>query len=325
MNFISFEYAYCLFAEATLEERCAILCTDDGARVRLAQYKYGLRGRGWTMLRGAPRRAALMGILRTSLCAGTRTVNDKRSWALPLDMTGVSMPRPPSARESYRVRDPAVLSRWKFDSKIPSFVRIGPQTCWHARISLFRSSLLRYTYVIEDKTEMYELAAWFLKLASNTKSCAQGHLYVSFCFYAHPMKLICESCEDTTRSLSRFSMQKHPMESCNRPGQLAARHGRYLPVFVSQIDTNYNKTELVEDVRCMRASFPLQFRMSQCEAICKRQITSVLSVYVSDACRTLRISEFPNVCTHVIDQPLYLRATCSLHLLQCACRKRQTD
>ncbi|KAA1473451.1 hypothetical protein DENSPDRAFT_902680 [Dentipellis sp. KUC8613] len=178
MNFISFEQAYCLFAQATLEERCAIVCTTEPQRVRLAVQKYGPKGHGWTMLRGIPRRAALSGIVRVSLRAGSRTVNDARSWALPLNMDGVSTPRPSAAQDTYRVHDPAVLSRWRFDSQGGPPVRIGPELCWHARIHLFRSALLKYTYVIEDKTDMFEYASRFLNLLQRTKGARLGHLCV---------------------------------------------------------------------------------------------------------------------------------------------------
>ncbi|TFY70235.1 hypothetical protein EVG20_g2782 [Dentipellis fragilis] len=175
MNFISFECAYSLFALATLEERCSIVCTNESARIKLAVQKYGPNGHGWKLLRGMHRRAALNGILRTSLRAGHRTV--ARSWALQLNLDGVSLPRPPAAQDTYRIHDPVTLSQWRFDSQGEPLVRIGPEPCWHARICLFHSALLKYAYVIKDKTETYEAASRFLTLLQRTEGAAQGNLY----------------------------------------------------------------------------------------------------------------------------------------------------
>ncbi|TFY51244.1 hypothetical protein EVG20_g11090, partial [Dentipellis fragilis] len=73
---------------------------------------------------------------------------------------GVETPQPPAVPDTYRIHDPAILSRWRFDSQG------GPP-----------SALLKYTYVIEYRTDMYEAASRFLNLLQRTKGAQLGHFY----------------------------------------------------------------------------------------------------------------------------------------------------
>ncbi|KAL0953610.1 hypothetical protein HGRIS_004818 [Hohenbuehelia grisea] len=79
MNIIGYEFAYCLFPKATLQQRISMICSTAGPHQQAARDKY--TARGWRMIASADE---LTYTERPCFEDGLRYVGDPDCWAIPL-------------------------------------------------------------------------------------------------------------------------------------------------------------------------------------------------------------------------------------------------
>ena len=138
MNVIAWDYAYCLYPRATLEERRSLVCRADGPNQVTAEAKY--RARGWEIVHSLPPCAPY----DRAFPSGLRFMGDPNMWRLKLDTAQILPPFPPSQHGSRLSTDPVAATSWKLD-------QIGPGgDVPHVSYVTLKSNFLRNQYVCAD-------------------------------------------------------------------------------------------------------------------------------------------------------------------------------
>jgi hypothetical protein len=152
MNVISYNAAYCLYPRATFEERrtLAMSVSTDGEAEALSKYAI----RGWRIQydvfaheEGKPQSSFYM--------HQTRWVDDKRSWVIPLDVTGAIKRPPPSLTSSTFTWDPVEQNSWKLARSEGGKLLMTYFTA--------KSTLFRYNYLVAERQFMTDYLMVFIK------------------------------------------------------------------------------------------------------------------------------------------------------------------
>ena len=151
MNVISFENAYCLFPQATLESRISLLsssCIGRSVRRRYSVAKYVARG--FTVMERIPpydlRQPYLFPL-------GWRWIDDRTSWVIPLDTEGVILPPVFNSRTPRLLHDPVVVCNWE--------MRFTQHRGVVMTYVVAKSELLRYQYLFSDSDLARALGRYF--------------------------------------------------------------------------------------------------------------------------------------------------------------------
>ncbi|KAF7794274.1 hypothetical protein EIP86_005407 [Pleurotus ostreatoroseus] len=107
LNVIAWDYAYCLYPLATLENRETTRLQHDHPLLNDIQRKY--ERRGFTFREAPARSFALAGFGGIS---GVRAIGDKHTWALRLPVDAIASP----AHDRALSRDPCVCTVWEVDN-----------------------------------------------------------------------------------------------------------------------------------------------------------------------------------------------------------------
>ncbi|KAI0758171.1 hypothetical protein C8Q74DRAFT_1373203 [Fomes fomentarius] len=163
MNVISYEKAYCLFPQATLEEHRTLLsssCRGKGKHRMDGLLKY--HQRGWEVLYtlplaevipdpASPLYPTFMRVsTKPSFRMGWRWIDDGSSWVLPLSQTGVSPPPAANASTPPLTHDPVAVCNWE--------VRYHPARGAVMHFEVAAGKVLRYRYLVTDDLLLAYLA-----------------------------------------------------------------------------------------------------------------------------------------------------------------------
>ncbi|EMD31997.1 hypothetical protein CERSUDRAFT_99970 [Gelatoporia subvermispora B] len=161
MNIITYDSAVSFYPYATFEERIALARTDLTKRHGPALRKYAERG--WKVLANPTPLIASSSSdhgHRHFFPNVTRWMDDDKTWFIHLDTTDVERPPMLSPSSAPLRRDPALLCSWYLDRE-----QVGPQetdVCRHIMTYFHaRSSILKYTYTVADKTFFSILCDFF--------------------------------------------------------------------------------------------------------------------------------------------------------------------
>lgn len=151
MNVISYEYAYCLFPVATLEERASLLSySSQGRSKRRAEGLVKYSARGFQMLDSlsltdleSPRKIS-------PFTFGPRWIGDRDTWVIRLDTHGIPAPPPPNPYSVARSNDPVALASFS--------VRYDVTEGAIMDFSIVESPVLKYAYVFGDTDTIDYLA-----------------------------------------------------------------------------------------------------------------------------------------------------------------------
>ncbi|KAF8550396.1 hypothetical protein OG21DRAFT_1514062, partial [Imleria badia] len=152
MNFITSDAAYSLYPIATFEDRSALGMPSSRSSERAIQ-KYVKRG--WRVyFLPTPNDFAFF-------LEQVRWVTDKRTWALPLDQTGVQ-PRPPLSPTSAALTcDPALFNGWRF--RVPKKYEGMDFKAYECHYYPLKTTLFRYNYAIPEERLQLFVRDWALQ------------------------------------------------------------------------------------------------------------------------------------------------------------------
>ncbi|KAI0061176.1 hypothetical protein BV25DRAFT_1805904 [Artomyces pyxidatus] len=142
MNVISYSHAYSLFPHATFESREALLCREDEAIPPEVLVKYTTRG--WKLFPTRPERT-----MDPSFVPGSRWIDDRLSWVLPLPTVGVvpaDFPPDPIAQTNWQLE-------YRFDTRdvTPDPLQYDFTERAVMRYSLIKSPFLKHIYTLTDE------------------------------------------------------------------------------------------------------------------------------------------------------------------------------
>ncbi|KAI0076948.1 hypothetical protein K474DRAFT_1662339 [Panus rudis PR-1116 ss-1] len=151
MNVISYEKAYSLYPWATFEEKRAIVCRSWGIKQEEGIAKY--RSRGWEMLwyvraRELQSTAARNYPTHPSFLFGNRWITDRHVWSIPLDLTGVELPKARSELSTPMSHDPVDATSWKLTYPIEAEFNVKPGAA--TELEVLSSKYLYHRYVSRD-------------------------------------------------------------------------------------------------------------------------------------------------------------------------------
>lgn len=150
MNLISYDSAISLFPKATFEDRRAVSfdCSRDAEKLALQKYT----NRGWKI---GPNILPFEASGEAPFYVGThRWVNDDKSWIVPLDMIGITMPVALSESSRPLTWDPIIHNSFRLE-KFEEELTVS--------YSKAESSILRYPYLVADGTFLQLLIDFFLE------------------------------------------------------------------------------------------------------------------------------------------------------------------
>jgi len=163
MNFISYNAAYCLYPRATFEERRTVSMSVSNQGEAEALGKYAVRG--WKILHEIWAHEE-KNTKSSFYMYHPRWVDDERSWAIPLDLTGVVMRPPPSVTSDAFTWDPVIQNSWKLARNN------GGKLLMTYHVA--KSTLFRYNYLVADHPFMQKLVTFFMHqgaLEGTKRSC----------------------------------------------------------------------------------------------------------------------------------------------------------
>lgn len=192
MNIITFRAAYCLFPQATLEERRSLLSSSNTGIYRnrgqaLAKYMQ----RGFEIVFHIPTESFTCN--RPSFPLGWRWIDDENSWVIPLDTSDVVRPAADIARPGRAAGnspppclDPSSICNWH--------LKYGPSKGVNVHFSVMKSDVLKYRYIISDP-ELSAHLSHFMGLLLREEHHSQGLppgdvLYVSIWVVALTLTLL---------------------------------------------------------------------------------------------------------------------------------------
>jgi hypothetical protein len=150
MNVISYNAAYSLYPRATFEERRTVSMSVSNDSEEDALGKYAIRG--WKILydifpheQKNPKSSFYM--------FQTRWVDDKKSWVIPLDLTGVEMRPPLSETSDAFTWDPVIQNSWTLARDNSDVLLMT----YHVA----KSTVFRYNYLVADLLFVYDLLKFF--------------------------------------------------------------------------------------------------------------------------------------------------------------------
>lgn len=152
MNVISYNAAYCLYPYATFEERRTLAMSVATPNEAEALGKYAVRG--WRILHDVwaheennPQSSFYM--------FKNRWVEDRKSWIIPLNLTGVVLRPPPSATSDTFFWDPVIQNSWKLTR--------GKGGKLLMTYYVAKSTVFRYNYLVADHALLCTLVGFFKK------------------------------------------------------------------------------------------------------------------------------------------------------------------
>lgn len=150
MNIITYDAAYSLYPKATFGERRTLALSVETPNEERALGKYAVRG--WRITQNI-----LSHEERDSKSSfyldSTRWVDDKKSWVVSFDLSGVVMPPPLSMTSESFDWDPSVQNSWTLIKRGRSKVLITYRVA--------KSTLFRYNYLVADVEFMKMLLGFF--------------------------------------------------------------------------------------------------------------------------------------------------------------------
>lgn len=166
MNVISYEKAYCLFPRATLEERRSLVVATDGPGQLPALLKY--EERGWEMVVSVSSRERTG--RNPSFPFGKRFIDDRYTWTIALDLSGLSLSRRITPLSPVLTQDPVSATSWTF--------RYLPDDGGEMEFGSISDERLLYTYALDDE-EIIQKAESRLRRAESiaTRSTPDSALF----------------------------------------------------------------------------------------------------------------------------------------------------
>ncbi|EIW78038.1 hypothetical protein CONPUDRAFT_168000 [Coniophora puteana RWD-64-598 SS2] len=144
MNIIAFDCAYSLYPVATYEERKSLLTIDQGVVGPVEKYTE----RGWEFCKTDVEDAKDIGSKPSLWYPGVeRSVQDRYTWRVPLDVTGVAQRSPPSVSSKAVPWDPMVSNTWKM-----IYVKFFGRLAMGVSCVMVKSITFRYDYFLSDET-----------------------------------------------------------------------------------------------------------------------------------------------------------------------------